>query len=124
MRLPILIIRYSLIATPVLKIDHVAVRKRSITFNWTDDLGTSSSKYFVTYTTYDDEGRGEMVSLEAFKPMITIKGLTPFTQYKFSVDREIAMAGTGATIIRTTMPDGEWPIFLPLKYMNTQITPS
>eukprot|EP00795_Rhopilema_esculentum_P003659 gene3659-14900_t len=93
------------IATPVLKIDHVAVRKRSITFNWTDDLGTSRSKYFVTYTAYDDEGRGEMVSLEAFKPMITIKGLTPFTQYRFSVDREIAMAGTGATIIRTTMPD-------------------
>ena len=94
-------------APAVLVIDKVNVGKRSITFNWNDTLGSKGAKYSIEYKVYDAEGRQKTVRLTAYKPSIVIKGLTPYTEYSFDLNREGAVAGTGVTLKRRTLSAGK-----------------
>ena len=76
---------------------------RSTTFNWTDSKAVAGSKYLIKYTQYDEEGRAKIVRLTAFDKSITIKGLTPYTEYSFDLSREGTIVGTGAVVTKRTM---------------------
>ena len=89
----------------VLKIDHSTIGKRSITFNWTDSFNQIRTKYVIRYTKYDAEGRGTEVKLETVHRYITINGLTPYTQYRFTVAKALSMKGATATLVKRTLSD-------------------
>ena len=90
----------------VLKIDHVTVDKRFVSFNWTDAVGPKGVKYIVRYTKYDKEGRGTLVNLETAHRSITVRGLTPYTQYIFTLLRDsLVSKGSAVSLTRKTRSD-------------------
>ena len=90
----------------VLKIDHVTVDKRFVSFNWTDAVGPKGVKYIVRYTKYDKEGRGTLVNLETAHRSITVRGLTPYTQYTFTLLRDsLVSKGSAVSLTRKTRSD-------------------
>ena len=89
----------------VLRIDHSSVDKRSITFNWTDALSPVGAKYVIRYNRFDEQGRPIPMILETPLRTITVKGLTPYTQYSFTVERKSAVKGLAAPLVKRTLPD-------------------
>lgn len=67
-------------------------------------MGTIGADYVIRYTKYDEEGRASIVKLETSHQHITVAGLTPYTQYQFTLQRQSSLKGSAATLTRRTLP--------------------
>ena len=89
----------------VLRIDHSTAGKRNITFNWTDALSPIGAKYVIRYTKFNLQGRPIPVRLETERRSITVSGLTPYTEYRLTVERKSSVKDSAVGLVKRTLPD-------------------
>ena len=63
------------------------------------------AKYVIRYNKFDEQGRPIPIRLETDDRTITVKGLTPYTQYRFTVEKKSGVKGSAVELVKRTLPD-------------------
>ena len=59
----------------------------------------------IRYTKYDEQGRAIPVRLETEHRHITVSGLTPYTEYRFTLERKSSVKDSAVALVKRTLPD-------------------